>query len=126
MNIAEKSTELGGGADLAQAVLDSTTIKKHTHPDTGFDCFKIKGEIPADGNQRGSTHNNYYYHSSRLTWTTADDVDTDAKADAQALSDALDENSTKEAVEAAYLAWLNLQDYNEKPLVVAETEAFPS
>ncbi len=98
MTVGEKSTELG--YSLAQKVLDVATINNHEQDGT-WHCFRIYKAIPVDENQRGSTVNNYDYHSHDL-----------------------EEDATQEEVEADFITWMDAQPYNENPIPYTDTPAF--
>ena len=102
MTVQEKTTEIGGGADLAQSWYDNAR-KENGTIDGVWDCTKVTGIIPADDDQRGSTQNNYYYCSKDHDNTIV-------------------EGSTMAELETSAKAWINAQPYTEKPVEMVLTE----
>jgi len=118
MTIQDKSTAIGGGADLAQDIIDSVlSIDEVKSPDgTTFLCYQVKtgGNIyvPADDNQRGSS-SYYRFDSAKVAAgsTHASQTIIDACA-------AFDGTQTRAAVETQLKAFLNEAEYVENPEAV--------
>jgi len=94
MTIAEKSTEIGGGADLAEDFYQACTIVNEYSDDTNttWECVKAKGILVAEeGVHNGWNGNNFYYcskdHDETITSTS---TDAEVKASIKAYVDGLE------------------------------------
>ena len=98
MTIQEKSTELGGGADLAADFYSLCTLVKEyeDNSNTTFECIKAQGII-----QHGTGHNGSSAHL--FYCSTQDDVEIDV-------------DSTDQEIKDSIIAHINTLNWSERPL----------
>ncbi len=97
MTIAEKSTELGGGADLAEDFYQACEINDEylDETNTTWECVKAQGVLAEGTGHNGLAGHNRYYCS-----TMDDNTITSSSTDAE--------------VKTSIKAWFNALEWTEK------------